>query len=73
MQKKPKFVVSAKFPEEKLWKIKVTGLTTWEHTFFPVVDRCTWIDQICEIWGYSFEEEKTYSSRLTELPLTVRY
>lgn len=41
-----------KFPEEKLWKIKVAGLTTWEHTFFPpVADRCTWIDQICEIWG----------------------
>lgn len=48
---KHSFVVSAKFPEEKLWKIKVTGLTTLEHTFSPVVDRCTWIDQICEIWG----------------------
>lgn len=48
---KPNFVLSGKFPEEKLWKIKVTGLTSWEHTFPPVADRCTWIDQICEIWG----------------------
>lgn len=48
---KPNFVLSGKLPEEKLWKIKVTGLTSWEHTFPPVADRCTWIDQICEIWG----------------------
>ena len=48
------FCYKCQIPWRKAMKIKVKGLTTWEHTFAPpspVVDRCTWIDQICEIWG----------------------
>lgn len=49
---KPNFVVSAKLPPEKLWKKNQSNRVNNLSTHFPpVVDQCTWIDQICEIWG----------------------
>lgn len=75
------FVLAAKLPAEdfeekkKKKKSQMGGLKTWEHPFYS-----WWINAPESIKSkrsgarFLFEEgKKTYSSQLTELPLTVRY